>query len=122
MTDIEESLKRIYSSPGPHHPMDVAWLVALVRRFLLENDQLKSEVEAARAEAAVERVWAEEAAAAENENAEDAKKERAAVAAWLREQRAYGTDALLGRGFASVCGILADAIERGEHHRREETP
>lgn len=50
-----------------------------------------------------------------------AEEERAAVVAWLRKQRAYGTDALLGAGFASVCGILADAIERGDH-RREEKP
>jgi hypothetical protein len=46
--------------------------------------------------------------------------ERAAVVAWLRGQRIYGTDELLGQGFANVCGILSDAIERGEH-RREET-
>ena len=45
--------------------------------------------------------------------------ERAAVVAWLREQRAYGTDELLGQGFATVCGILSDAIERGEHRRGE---
>ena len=43
--------------------------------------------------------------------------ERAAVVAWLREQRAYGTDELLGQGFRNVCGILSDAIERGEHRR-----
>jgi len=46
-------------------------------------------------------------------------KERAAVVAWLREQRIYGTDALLGQGFATVCSILADEIERGEHCREE---
>jgi hypothetical protein len=45
--------------------------------------------------------------------------ERAAVVAWLREQRAYGTNALLSQGFANVCGILSDAIERGEHRREE---
>jgi hypothetical protein len=45
--------------------------------------------------------------------------ERAAVVAWLRAQRQYGTDALLGQGFANVCGILAGAIERGEHRRKE---
>ncbi len=45
--------------------------------------------------------------------------ERAAVVAWLREQRAYGTDELLGQGFSNVCGILSDAIERGEHRRGE---
>jgi hypothetical protein len=47
--------------------------------------------------------------------------ERAAVVAWLREQREYGTDALLGQGFANVCNILSNEIERGSH-RREEKP
>jgi hypothetical protein len=46
--------------------------------------------------------------------------ERAAVVAWLREQRQYGTEDLLGQGFANVCGILANTIERGEHRRKEE--
>jgi len=45
--------------------------------------------------------------------------ERAAVVAWLREQRQYGTDELIGQGFATVCNILADEIERGEHRRKE---
>lgn len=45
--------------------------------------------------------------------------DHAAVVAWLRAQRQYGTDALLGQGFANVCGILADAIERGEHRKEE---
>jgi hypothetical protein len=46
--------------------------------------------------------------------------ERAAVVAWLREQREYGTDALLGQGFANVCHILSNEIERGEHRSEEE--
>lgn len=104
MTDIEESLKRIYSSPGPLHPTDIAWLVTQVRWFLLENDQLKSEVEAARTKAATMRSWAEEAAKAENENAEDARRERAAVVAFVRGAR---------------LDDFADAIERGEHRREE---
>jgi len=45
--------------------------------------------------------------------------DRAAVVAWLREQRQYGTDELIGHGFATVCNILADAIERGEHREGE---
>jgi len=49
----------------------------------------------------------------------EADRERAAVVAWLREQREYGTDALLGQGFANVCNILSDEIERGEHRRKE---
>ena len=44
--------------------------------------------------------------------------ERAAVVAWLREQRAFGP-AVLVHGIASICGILSDAIERGEHRREE---
>ena len=102
MTDIEKNLERIYSSPGPHHPIDIAWLVTQVRWFLLENDHLKSEVEAARAEAATMRSWAEEAAKAENANAEDAKRERAAVVAFVRGAR---------------LDDFADAIESGEHRR-----
>lgn len=104
MTDIEKNLERIYSSPGPLHPMDIAWLVIQVRWFLLENDHLKSEVEAARTEAATIRAWAEEAAAAENENAEDTKRERAAVVAFVRGAR---------------LDDFADAIERGEHRLKE---
>ena len=50
----------------------------------------------------------------------EVERERAAVVVWLRGQRIYGTDELLGQGFANVCGILSDAIENGEH-RREET-
>ena len=118
MTDIEKNIERIYSSPGPHHPMDIAWLVMQVRWFLLENDHLKSEVEAARAEAATMRSWAEEAAKAENENAEDAKRERAAVVAWLREigNESYVRPASIGIALSDA----ADCIESGRHHREEE--
>ena len=42
-------------------------------------------------------------------------RERAAVVAWLRAQRVYGTDELLGQGWANVCNILADRIENGMH-------
>ena len=80
-------------------------------------DRVEAEVEAARTEAVTMRTWAEEAAKAENENAEDARRERAAVVAWLRVPRVYGTDALLWQGFSRVLGILADAIENGEHRR-----
>jgi len=48
------------------------------------------------------------------------REERAAVVAWLREQRQYGTEDLLGHGFANVCGILADTIESCKHRRKEE--
>jgi hypothetical protein len=82
-----------------HAPGDIAALIA--------------EVEAARAEAATMRSWAEEAAKAENENAEDARRERAAVVAWLRE----GAYLQL---YEETPRALAHEIERGEH-RREET-
>ena len=42
-------------------------------------------------------------------------RERATVVAWLRAQRVYGTDELLGQGWANVCNILADRIENGMH-------
>jgi hypothetical protein len=60
--------------------------------------------DAARAEAAMMRAWAEEAAEAENANADDARRERAAVVAWLRDD-----------GFPGI----ADHIERGGHRREE---
>ena len=68
-------------------------------------------LEAANAEAATMRAWAEEAAKAENENAEDARRERAAVVAWLRQVATV--DAFLRHA-------IADNIERGEHRREEE--
>lgn len=84
-----------------------------------EARALVAEVERLRAEADEMRRWAEEAAHAENLNAQDAQKERAAVVAWLRAP----CDSPWWRT-CEVCkerGHIADAIERGEH-RREETP
>ena len=79
---------------------------------LYETDEcsvrLRAEVERLRS-------WAEKAAAAENENAEDARRERGAVVAWLR--REVDDDDNAGGPLAHVCGILSDAIERGEHRR-----
>ncbi len=66
---------------------------------------LIAEVERLRDEADEMRRWAEEAAHAENLNALDAQKERAAVVKWLRRMGYVG----------------ALDIERGEH-RREEVP
>ena len=71
-------------------------------------------LEAAHAEAATMRAWAEEAAAAENENAEDARRERVAVVAWLRENEGRGARAW------EILSAAADRIERGEHRREEE--
>lgn len=51
-----------------------------------------------------------------------AEKERADVVAWLRTQRRYGTDELLGKGWANVCNILADCVERGDHMSGETVP
>lgn len=70
-----------------------------------EADALLAEVERLRAEVATMRAWAEKASAAENANAEDAKKERAAVVAFVRGAR---------------LDDFADAIERGEHRRKED--
>ena len=91
-----------------HAPGDISALVA--------------EVEAARTEAATMRSWAEEAAKAENENAEDAKRERAAVVAWLRyeAEAAAQTFTLQAGEWAKRIDDLADDIERGEHHRGDE--
>jgi len=64
------------------------------------------------------RAWAERAAGDENANAEDARRERAAVVAWLREladaPETWVDDAIALRGASA-------SIERGEH-RREEKP
>ena len=77
-----------------------------------EVEHLRVEVEAAIAEAATMRAWAEEAARAENENAEDARRERVAVVAFLTGEN------------DARCRFISDhvamRIERGEH-RREET-
>ena len=74
------------------------------------------EIERLREECHTLRLWAEEAARAENANAEDAKRERAVVVAWLRRemQPCSGT----ARG---TLAYAANGIERGEH-RREEKP
>ena len=84
--------------------------------------ELVTQRDEARAEAATMRAWAEEAAKAENENAEDAKdarRERAAVVAWLRENEATAMDVGFVRR-ASTLSEVADNIERGEHRRKEE--
>lgn len=59
---------------------------------------------------------------AETALALEAEKERTAVVAWLRTQRRYGTDELLGKGWANVCNILADCVERGDHMFGETVP
>jgi|GEM_PF-2744105 len=80
---------------------------------------LCDEVERLRAEADEMRRWAEEAAHAENLNAQDAQKERAAVVAWLRAE--CGSPGHEDR-FCAYCNVrrnIAADIERGEHRREE---
>lgn len=79
-----------------------------------DMDALVAEVERLREEAHELRLMVEEAALAENLNAGDAKKERAAVVAWLRYQAEVFVD-----DERALCRA-ADAIERGEHRREEE--
>ena len=107
-----------------HAPGDIAALVAEVERLRTGRDvtrcyadRVEAEVLALRTEAATMRSWAEEAAKAENENAEDAKRERAAVVVWLRD---LAMDSCEWSERAVVYDSCAFAIESGEH-RREET-
>ena len=78
---------------------------------------------ALRVEAATMRTWAEEAAKAENENAEDVRRERAAVGAFLLSRAKYMKDDHNGVDdacWAEVALIAAAMdIERGEHRREE---
>jgi phosphopantetheinyl transferase len=73
--------------------------------------------DAARAEAATMRQWAAEAAEAENANADDARHERAAVVAYLREvadaPETYVDEAIALRGASA-------SIERGAHRREDD--
>jgi hypothetical protein len=87
-----------------------------------EAAALVAEVERLRAEADEMRRWAEEAAHAENLNAQDAQKERAAVVAWLREEAEPSPQSFTVRGkeWAKRIDDIADCIERGEHRRHEE--
>ena len=77
---------------------------------------LVAEVERMREEAHELRLMAEEAARAENANAEDAKRERAAVVAWLQELSASS----LNHNPVEELLYAARSIERGEHRRKEE--
>jgi len=98
---------------------EVEHLRVEVEAAIAEVEHLRVEVEAAIAEAATMRAWAEEAARAENENAEDARRERAAVVAFLREladaPETYVDEAIALRGASA-------SIERGEHRRGESAP
>lgn len=87
---------------------------ALVR----ERDTALTRAATAEAEAATMRTWAARAAQAENENAEDARRERAAVVAWLNGCATEGF-ILLRINEACDAEKWALAIERGEHRREE---
>jgi hypothetical protein len=78
--------------------------------IVIDLAALVEEVEHLRGECHTLRLWCEEAARAENLNALDAQKERAAVVAWLRALRA-------GYAGSELITLAADAIERGEHRR-----
>ena len=73
--------------------------------------ELVTQRDEARAEAATMRAWAEKAAAAENANAEDARKERAAVVACLRLADDVSP-------YDEIAAVIA-FIERGAHLREE---
>jgi hypothetical protein len=62
------------------------------------------------------RLMAEDAAHAENLNALDAQKERAAVVAWLRAQAEMAYD---NTDAHHALWLAAEDIERGEHRREE---
>jgi hypothetical protein len=119
MTEIETELERIYTSPGPHHPAEIAWLVMQARRFMRENAHLKSEVERLQHDIADLQMLRDEhqmdVMHAFQEGGED---ERRKVVAWLRRNP--------GVSRASECVTAmtpfetADAIERGERRREEE--
>lgn len=79
-------------------------------------ETLLAEVERLREEAHDLRLMVEEAARAENLNAEDAKRERAAVVAWLQELSASS----LNHNPVEELLYAARSIERGEHRREEE--
>ena len=71
--------------------------------------ELVTQRDEARTEAATMRAWAEKAAAAENANAEDARKERAAVVACLRLADDVSP-------YDEIAAVIA-FIERGGHRR-----
>lgn len=75
---------------------------------------LLDEIERLRGEVHELRLMAEEAARAENANAEDAKRERAAVVAWLRDETLC-----LDTCCKRVVLDLASDIERGEHRKEK---
>lgn len=80
-------------------------MVERIRDLALQAAARMAEEE--RKEAQTMRLWAEEAAHAENLNAQDAHEERAAVVAWLR-------DGVVPEYEAVALG-WARSIERGEH-------
>ena len=103
IVEIYAALRRDH--PTRPLPRDLEeWMILEITRLREEAHQL--------------RLMVEEAARAENLNAEDAKRERAAVVAWLR-----GGAGLRGGECAEEWDdlwVAARDIERGEHRREEE--
>jgi hypothetical protein len=81
-----------------------------------EATALVTEVERLRAECRTLQEWCEIAAEAENQNADEARKERAAVVSFLREWQNTMDDRITHDDLDYAIAV----IERGEH-RREET-
>ena len=93
-----------------------------VESYRQDVGALLDALEAANAEAATMRAWAEEAAAAENENAEDARRERVAVVAWLRENAEDYSRSANRHHPSTALWDAAVCIEHGEHRREESAP
>ncbi len=118
MTEIEAELERIYTSPGPHHPAEIAWLVMQARRLIRENTELKSEVERLQHDIADLQMLRDEhqmdVMHAFQEGGED---ERRKVVAWLREWSKPRSDWYDLSVRTSVLLEASDIIERGDHLR-----
>jgi hypothetical protein len=104
--DVDDLASEISAGIYGDDRMSVATLNAAVAAL----SALVAEVERLRAEADEMRRWAEEAAHAENLNAQDARRVKEQIVAWLREPGEYVDPA---------CARLADAIERGAYCREE---
>ena len=119
LTYVLSCLRRAADNAYPWSltPTEAGALATEVARLRGERDHYRrameyadAEAERLRAEADEMRRWAEEAAHAENLNAQDARRVKEQIVAWLREPGKYVDPA---------CARLADAIERGAYCREE---
>lgn len=111
MIDLEALEWRIAENAdkGIHVAPVVRELIAELKEVRNERDEMRR--------------WAEEAAHAENKNAKDAEKERAAVVAWLLKGGSLYWEQVEDDGQVHEwhdLWVLAKDIERGEHRREEE--